>query len=302
MIPKIIHQIWLQGLEHFQKNRPEEYEWSLQLKAFFPEYKYYLWTENDVIEIIQKHYPELSDFLVDIPNKAFLSDLGRYALLKKFGGLYFDTDYIIFKSFSNLFSNPETGFVALMYTTMNKFDIMTLGFSHNNCFFGAEKDSPILGEVLQTLKQLGTFKKSGMSPFDYTGKCLAKAYSAVVDNHLSDAGMLIISSDLLEPKHGFNGNKTCKNASDCQTAFPGSFAVHMGVSSWIPDANVRNNLSALYGGIRDYWQIFTIVLIALTLLLLVLFIITLVKWKKCTKKLPTSSTPQNVMPEKTMIW
>jgi len=94
-IPKILHQIWLGN------QIPEQiYNRCMHLKKTIPaDWQYKLWTDNDI--------NQLSDFKnIDIfnkvPNPGQKSDILRNYILYKFGGVYCDTDFIIYRFFDEL--------------------------------------------------------------------------------------------------------------------------------------------------------------------------------------------------------
>lgn len=96
-IPKKIHQIWLGG------DIPPEY---LKLgetwKEKHPDWEYKLWTDEDV-----KTYSMINRKQFDLArNPGMKSDIFRYEILYKEGGLYVDTDFECLKNFEKL-SNLE---------------------------------------------------------------------------------------------------------------------------------------------------------------------------------------------------
>lgn len=92
-IPRKIHQVWLGG------NLPIAYKKITSTwKKYHPEWDYKLWTDQDI-----------ADFgLINIDNYnktknvAIRSDILRYEILYKEGGLYVDTDFECLKSFEDL--------------------------------------------------------------------------------------------------------------------------------------------------------------------------------------------------------
>lgn len=94
MIPKIIHYCWFGGkpIPKYAKKNIESWE------KFFPDYAIKEWNENNFnIEIIpytQESYKQ--------KNYAFVSDFVRYWVLYQEGGVYFDTDVEVIKSFSDI--------------------------------------------------------------------------------------------------------------------------------------------------------------------------------------------------------
>ena len=92
-IPKIIHQIWL------GEAIPNKlYEYMDTVKANNPGYEYNLWTDVEADDFEFKN-KELYNSCRNLGQK---SDILRYAILEKFGGIYLDTDFVCIKSFDEL--------------------------------------------------------------------------------------------------------------------------------------------------------------------------------------------------------
>jgi len=91
-IPKIIHQVWLGG------EMPDKYKRLQQTwidKNVGWEYK--LWTDKDVEEFGLEN----SEIFNKLTNLGSKSDIFRYEILYRFGGVYVDTDFECVKSFDN---------------------------------------------------------------------------------------------------------------------------------------------------------------------------------------------------------
>ena len=92
-IPKIIHQIWLgsplpEGLKKYTRT------W----QQLHPGWQYILWTDENVRHLTlqnQEKYDQATNWAVK-------SDILRYELLCKFGGLYVDTDFECLMPFDDL--------------------------------------------------------------------------------------------------------------------------------------------------------------------------------------------------------
>lgn len=85
LIPKLIHQIWI-GDKKLPKNC---IPWMKSWKNFNPDWEYKLWTEENIKELNIKKFDVYSKKI----NPGYRSDILRYIILKKFGGLYADTDF-----------------------------------------------------------------------------------------------------------------------------------------------------------------------------------------------------------------
>lgn len=108
-IPKIIHQIWLGDQERRPQNMMDTWI------KLYPDYEYKLWTEENLPEIICKEqYEEFLNFTY--PGKPYLkycglSDILRYELLMKFGGIFIDADAVAINKIPDSFLNCESWIV-----------------------------------------------------------------------------------------------------------------------------------------------------------------------------------------------
>ena len=92
-IPKIIHQIWL-GSPFPEKYKNFQQSW----KKYHPDWTYILWTEKEIEE-----FGLTNDRLFHVAkNYGQKSDIARYEILYRIGGLYIDTDFECIKSFDIL--------------------------------------------------------------------------------------------------------------------------------------------------------------------------------------------------------
>lgn len=92
-IPKKIHQIWLGS------SLPNEYYKLTQTwKEKNPDYEYKLWTDKDVNNV----HIEKRDIFNACRNQGMRSDILRYEILRKEGGIYVDTDFECLKPLDDL--------------------------------------------------------------------------------------------------------------------------------------------------------------------------------------------------------
>ena len=97
MIPRIIHYCWfgrgpmpdlaIKCIESWQK--------------FMPDWEYVLWNEDNFDISLYPYTKEA----YEAKKYAFVSDVARLEALKRIGGVYFDVDFEVFKSFDDLLHN-----------------------------------------------------------------------------------------------------------------------------------------------------------------------------------------------------
>jgi mannosyltransferase OCH1-like enzyme len=96
-IPKIIHQTYKDHI------LPENYRMcQREMKKLHPDYEYRFYTDEDMFQFMQTHFPEYQDAFQRLPRKIMRIDMFRYFLMYKCGGIYADMDYLMFKPFDLL--------------------------------------------------------------------------------------------------------------------------------------------------------------------------------------------------------
>lgn len=104
-IPKIIHFIWL-GSPLPERCKPMVASW----KKFHPGWQVRLWTDADVASFKMKNKKAFDQS----HNWGEKSDIWRYEILDRFGGLYVDTDFECVKPFDRIHQSCEL-FAGIAY-------------------------------------------------------------------------------------------------------------------------------------------------------------------------------------------
>jgi len=128
-IPKIIHQIW------FGENRPVAL--MERVRKTHPDYRYMFW--NCDILPQKMHNPDLFHAARYYAEK---SDILRYEVLFKYGGLYIDADCFVLKRFDDLLDHPFTSW---------EHERLRPGLIQNG-IMGFTPAHPMLVELFQQLK------------------------------------------------------------------------------------------------------------------------------------------------------
>lgn len=131
-IPKLLHLVWL-GSDFPKQSSDLLMTWS----KFHPDWTIKVWTDEDV----EKFGMVNKDAYDKVSNMGTKSDIFRYEILLRHGGLYIDTDFVCYKNFDDLlyldffagnghFENP---------------DIL-------NSLMGCCPNNPIMHEIVHRLK------------------------------------------------------------------------------------------------------------------------------------------------------
>lgn len=133
MIPKIIHYTWFSG-DPF----PETIQKCIDSwHRYMPEYEFYLWN-YDSIKSIDSIW--LKECLAQ-KKWAFAADFVRTYAVEKYGGIYLDTDVLIYQSFDILLGNRMfIGREGVPYIQMEK----TVNVYLTSHCFGAEPHHPFM--------------------------------------------------------------------------------------------------------------------------------------------------------------
>jgi len=154
MIPKIIHNIWLQGYENLPEKTKNTYN---HIKKLNTGWDFIFWNETMILELLKKYpkvyhvYENIKHLSGNINSNAIKSDIARYIIMKEYGGLYFDIDFVCVSSFDSLFHENNT-----IYVASSKVDFLDYIYPfykpmYCSCFMAFEKDHPIWEEVIQIL-------------------------------------------------------------------------------------------------------------------------------------------------------
>lgn len=96
-IPRIVHQIWIQGYVNIPDKLLENLK---SIKFSNPSFHFEFWDEPRIIMLLQKYHPKILKIYKNVHKyngtvsvMASKSDLARYAILNLYGGLYMDIDF-----------------------------------------------------------------------------------------------------------------------------------------------------------------------------------------------------------------
>ncbi|KAG5952359.1 hypothetical protein E4U53_001041 [Claviceps sorghi] len=81
VIPKIFHQSW-KSLELPTKFQ----EWSRSCRQMHKDWEWVLWTDDDNLRLVQKHFPWLEETFKGLPGPIYRADLSRHLYMYIYGG------------------------------------------------------------------------------------------------------------------------------------------------------------------------------------------------------------------------
>ena len=103
-IPFIIHQIWYQGKQHL----PAKYlNWHHSVIACNPNFTHQLWSEKQILTLLNEHYPQFVDTFTQLPHMHLKIDMIKTLILHHVGGIYIDMDCIALNNFDRILTTPQ---------------------------------------------------------------------------------------------------------------------------------------------------------------------------------------------------
>lgn len=235
MIPKIIHYCWFGG-NPLPKSAIECIE---SWKRFFPDYEIKEWNESNYdvhkIQYIHEAY--------EAKKYAFVSDYARFDILYHEGGLYFDTDVKVIKSFDEIiargpFMGREAGaYLRNICNTEGDGLAVAPGLG-----LGVNPGNELYKEFLDAYKELSFLNPDGTlntkTIVCYTSEILVK-YGLSHNNDEAEevAGIWIYPADVFCPMDHTNGNKV--------TMTNRTVSIHLYDASWIDHNTMKWRLHLL---------------------------------------------------------
>ena len=216
-IPKIIHQIWI-GPKKIPFNWINSFRQDFMKQ--YTEWKYYLWTEKDVNNFDFQNKEQYDN------EKSYhgKSDILRYEILYKYGGIYIDADsQWLGLNLSDLIKETNyTGFFIGKECKECKDGLA-------NGILGSSVKNPITGYIIQMISE-NYFKCNQFPPYKTTGPYL-------MDQILYDFDVTIFPYYYFYPIY-WHGKKTYEMSIEEQKKnFPNSYITQFGYTT--------NNLDAV---------------------------------------------------------
>jgi len=158
MIPKIIHNIWIQGYMHLPNEIKIKH---LNIKKLNLEWEFIIWDNNMILNLL-KQYPSILKIYENInylsgfiSNEVTKSDIARYVIMKEYGGLYCDIEIDCISSFNDIFTHKEQK--NDIYISSSNIELLDYIYpfykpKYCSCFMAMEKNHPIWNKVFKTIE------------------------------------------------------------------------------------------------------------------------------------------------------
>jgi len=122
-IPHIIHQIWV-GPNPIPKNSKQFIK---HIKELHPDFEYRLWSDKDITPKNFVNY----DIIKEAKSYAQKSDIMRYEILYRYGGVYLDIDIELYKNIEPLLTNDLVICKEDMFTNIHICNAFIACTKHN---------------------------------------------------------------------------------------------------------------------------------------------------------------------------
>ncbi len=224
MIPRIIHYVWMGGKKIPEQLRGYMYSW----RQFMPDWEIREWNEkNFSIDQAPNYVREAYSHR----KWAFVSDYVRLWALEQYGGVYFDTDVQVLKSFEPLLG--DTAFIGLEES---------LAHLPGTCVMGCEPHCRWVKDMLALYDDIHFVLPDGsldqMTNVQRMGEQL-KLHGFVPcrkEQYIAEYGLRIYTHDYFSPITSTRVMRKTKN----------TYSIHHFAGSW---TNNRHN------SLRDSWLV-----------------------------------------------
>lgn len=213
MIPKIIHYTWFSGESFPEKIQDCIDSWHKLL----PDYKFVHWDMERIKDI---DVPFLKEAIAE-KKWAFASDYVRLYAVYRYGGIYLDTDVMVYEAFDDMLSLP---FFIGRESSWHFEGHKTVCYLSSHCF-GGEKGHPYLKDTLEyynnthfvrcSNKNVPNVLRLDMTIEPYIQAVIAQKYGfdwnySVTGKQELKEGITVFPSEFFDAtSHPFDGKKYC---------------------------------------------------------------------------------------------
>ncbi len=231
LIPKIIHFVWLGEGKYTELTEKCIESWKVKL----PGYQFIKWDDSN-IDISDCTYAQEA---YRAKKYAFVSDYVRLKVLYEYGGIYFDTDVEVLKTFDDLLDNEAFA-----------------GFENNyaleTCVIGSRKGNPVIAEFLEYYKKR-TFIRSGgemdltPNPIPFTQICIRHGLKSNGEVQILD-NIKVYSKEYFSPY---------SRAEEKISISENTYSIHYFNGSWMSEKKKtailkRKQIIEKYGKVAGY--------------------------------------------------
>ena len=230
-VPRKIHQIWIGG------SLPAEYNlWTRSWREKNSEWEYKLWTEQDILSFGLRN----EKAFCESPSYGAKSDIARYEILERLGGVYVDTDFECLKPIKYIADNCS--FFA--GTTFGEAPQIT------NSIIGSVPNHSFVSRIVKKTNQ-PVFTRDGMAILEATGPIfMTRLFFDSIAEY--DTSTVILPSNYFYPLPNFA--RLEKNIENVHSKYvtDDSYGIHYWEVSWCGPVGIRKVLSKVKRFLMKY--------------------------------------------------
>lgn len=212
MIPNIIHHIWV-GPKQFPSVFNEfVYKW----KLLYPNFNFIFWN-NELVESTKIVTPDIDKYYYGDYNIALKTDLLRFKILEKYGGIYIDVDT---EPLRRMPSDISLYDFFSAYQPNNEIAIGIMGSIDNN--------SLVSSYIANVLENIPKFEGESNAVWKISGP---EFFTAYLKPHLTNPKYKFYESKYFYPYAWWEMDRRNENFLDTS---PDAYSVHHWTKSWLP--------------------------------------------------------------------
>lgn len=273
-IPHTLHFIWLQGEAHLRKERPQYWEYIQSWKTYHPGFDTRVWDADSLQPVVEGASPEAGRLMkANIPF-AWKANLGRYAVLDAFGGVYADTDARCIRSMAYLLQ--DASFVYCRHVNLPAWDEAVYKAGNdwpvlNNCWIASVPGYPVWATFWAFIEARWAGKTPKHSRSSYMSPYL-ELFRESIAEHADREDLRAVPSPVLDPLMWSAKRRRAvrPDLDDASTrrALPSASSVHYSDMSW-----QSTTKRTFYENVLDYSTLLIIILASVLLAALVTIVV-----------------------------
>jgi len=201
-IPHMVHQIWNDRNIPYDVYRSE---WIESWPLHHPDWLYVLWTGDTLLRLASARYPQYEYFVSENVSPVVRADFGRLMVLRHWGGLYVDLDYLCLRPVDELLKGRQLVIPEVRPGTVT------------NSFIASVPDHPLLNLALEEAVDRG----AKLDRKNVQWVCGPVLMRDVIDQY-DGADIWVAPSHLLCPADWERGYGLRRNVSEAIIRDPGA--------------------------------------------------------------------------------
>ena len=202
LIPKVTHQVWMQGWDQLPQKFHKNVE---KLYRLNPDWEHKTWDESQLRKACEEYSPECAKRFDAYEHFMQKVDFGRYVILYLYGGVIIDCDMEAFRSLSKL---PEIDFSPLIVGKANnsKFETGFVTAAHvvnhdwfiNSAFIATKPRNPDMKRLVESCINDRTKRDDYFSQEYFISTTTGPIRISTV---LKDSNMTILNPEVIESEY-----------------------------------------------------------------------------------------------------